>query len=37
MRKNGFELCMSSKWLIGNDFYKRQVSNLSFMTLGFVQ
>jgi hypothetical protein len=37
MRKNGFELCMSSKWLFDNDFYKRQVSHLSFMTVGFVQ
>ncbi len=37
MKKNGSELCMSSKWLIGNGFYKRQVLNLSFMTPGFVR
>jgi hypothetical protein len=37
MNKNGLKLRMSSNWLIGNGFYKRQVMNLSFMTLGFVQ
>jgi hypothetical protein len=37
MKKKGFKLRMSSKWLMGKGFYKRQVMNLSFTTLGFVQ
>ena len=37
MKKNGFKLRMSSKWLIGNGFCKRQVMNLSVMTPGFFQ
>jgi hypothetical protein len=37
MKNNGFKLRMSYKLLICNSFYKRQMMNLSFMTLGFVQ
>ena len=37
MNKNGFKLRMSSNWLMGKGFHKRQVMSLSFMTLGFVQ
>lgn len=37
MKKNGFKLCMSSKWLIGKGFYKGQVLNLSFMASGCVR
>ena len=37
MKKNGFKPRMSSKWLIGNGFYKGQPLTLSFMARGSVR
>jgi hypothetical protein len=37
MKKNGFKLRMSSKWLICNGFYKGHVLTVSFMARGSVR